>query len=57
LYEANPFAFIVEVAGGAATDGTQRILDIVPTKLHQRTPLFIGSKEMMEELASVTKNI
>ncbi|MFK5126630.1 fructose-bisphosphatase class I, partial [Klebsiella pneumoniae] len=52
LYEANPFAFIVEVAGGAATDGTQRILDIVPTKLHQRTPLFIGSKEMMEELAS-----
>jgi fructose-1,6-bisphosphatase I len=55
LYEANPFAFIVEVAGGAATDGTQRILDIVPTKLHQRTPLFIGSKEMMEELATVTK--
>jgi fructose-1,6-bisphosphatase I len=57
LYEANPFAFIVEVAGGAATDGTQRILDIVPTKLHQRTPLFIGSKEMMEELASVTKTV
>ncbi|MCA6441299.1 MAG: class 1 fructose-bisphosphatase [Sediminibacterium sp.] len=57
LYEANPFAFIVEVAGGAATDGTQRILDVVPTKLHQRTPLFIGSKEMMDELAHVTKNI
>ncbi|MBX9733339.1 MAG: class 1 fructose-bisphosphatase [Chitinophagaceae bacterium] len=57
LYEANPFAFIVEVAGGAATDGTQRILDIVPTKLHQRTPLFIGSKEMMEELANVTKTV
>jgi fructose-1,6-bisphosphatase I len=57
LYEANPFAFIVEVAGGAATDGIQRILDIVPTKLHQRTPLFIGSKEMMDELATITTSI
>lgn len=53
LYEANPFAFIVEVAGGKATDGEQRILDIVPTALHQRTPLFIGSVTMMEELAVV----
>jgi fructose-1,6-bisphosphatase I len=44
LYEANPLAFIVEQAGGAATDGNQRILDIVPTELHQRTPLYIGSK-------------
>jgi fructose-1,6-bisphosphatase I len=44
LYEANPLAYIVEQAGGAATDGTERILDIVPTELHQRTPLFIGSK-------------
>ncbi len=50
LYEANPCAFIVEVAGGAATDGTQRILDVKPTELHQRTPLFIGSKSMMDEL-------
>ncbi len=50
LYEANPCAFIVEVAGGAATDGVQRILDIQPTELHQRTPLFIGSKGMMDEL-------
>ena len=54
LYESNPFAFIVEVAGGRATDGTQRILDIVPTELHQRTPLFIGSKNMMAELESCT---
>lgn len=54
LYEANPFAFILEVAGGVATDGTQRILDIQPTTLHQRTPLFIGSKLMMEELERVT---
>lgn len=50
LYECNPFAFITEVAGGKATDGKQRILDIQPTELHQRTPLFIGSKGMMEEL-------
>lgn len=53
LYEANPFAFILEVAGGVATDGVGRILDIEPTSLHQRTPLFIGSKLMMEELAEV----
>ena len=44
LYEANPLAFIVEQAGGAATDGVQRVLDLVPTDLHQRTPLYIGSK-------------
>jgi len=50
LYECNPFAFIVEVAGGKATDGKQRILDIQPTELHQRTPMFIGSSEMMGEL-------
>jgi len=50
LYECNPFAFILEVAGGKATDGKQRILDIQPTELHQRTPMFIGSKNMMEEL-------
>jgi fructose-1,6-bisphosphatase I len=50
LYESNPFAFIVEVAGGRATDGEQPILEIQPTELHQRTPLFIGSRKMMEEL-------
>jgi fructose-1,6-bisphosphatase I len=54
LYECNPFAFITEVAGGKATDGSQRILDIQPTELHQRTPLFIGSKSMMEELEQHT---
>jgi fructose-1,6-bisphosphatase I len=52
MYECNPFAFIVEVAGGKATDGNQRILDVRPDSLHQRTPLFIGSKGMMEELES-----
>lgn len=45
LYEAAPLAFIVEQAGGAATDGATPILDIQPTELHQRTPLLIGSKE------------
>lgn len=52
LYECNPFAFITEVAGGKATDGTKAILDIIPKELHQRTPLFIGSVKMMEELES-----
>ncbi|HEX6966632.1 MAG TPA: class 1 fructose-bisphosphatase [Gemmatimonadaceae bacterium] len=44
LYEASPLAFVVEQAGGMATDGTTRILDVQPTELHQRTPLYIGSK-------------
>jgi fructose-1,6-bisphosphatase I len=56
MYECNPFAFIVEVAGGLATDGVQRILDIVPTQVHQRTPMFIGSKMMMEEMAEYYRN-
>ncbi len=51
MYEANPMAFIVEQAGGAATDGKQRILDIQPTKLHQRVPVFLGSRD---EVAVVT---
>jgi fructose-1,6-bisphosphatase I len=50
MYECNPFAFIVEIAGGKANNGNQRILEIVPTDVHQRTPMFIGSKLMMEEL-------
>jgi len=45
MYEDNPLAYLVEQAGGAASDGKNRILDIVPEKLHQRTPLFIGSAE------------
>ena len=44
LYEAAPLALVVEQAGGAATDGRRPILDLVPKSLHQRTPLFIGSK-------------
>jgi len=45
LYEASPMAFIAEQAEGSATDGNNRILDIIPHKLHQRTPLVIGSRE------------
>ena len=45
LYEANPMAFLFEQAGGAATDGNNRILDLKPTALHQRTPLVLGSSE------------
>ncbi len=48
LYEANPLAFIAEQAGGLAIDGTRRILDVDPTDLHQRTPLYIGSKAEVE---------
>jgi fructose-1,6-bisphosphatase I len=55
LYECNPFAFILEVAGGKATNGRQRILDLVPSELHQRSALFIGSKGMMEELETYLK--
>lgn len=50
LYECNPLAYILEKAGGKATDGHQRILEKVPSQLHERTPLFIGSVKMMEEL-------
>ncbi|SHF27025.1 class 1 fructose-bisphosphatase [Flavisolibacter ginsengisoli] len=50
LYECNPFAFIVEVAGGKSSNGEVSILDIQPTELHQRAPFFVGSKKMMEEL-------
>ncbi len=49
LYEASPLSFIAEAAGGAASNGTQRILDIEPTALHQRTPLFIGSSKSVAE--------
>lgn len=50
MYECNPFAFVVEVAGGKATNGARRILDLEPEQLHQRSPLFIGSRGMMDEL-------
>jgi len=48
LYEANPFAFVFEAAGGSASTGSERILDIVPTALHQRVPLVLGSPRDVE---------
>ena len=49
MYEANPMSLLVEQAGGAATDGRERILDIAPTQLHQRVPVFLGSKNEVAE--------
>jgi fructose-1,6-bisphosphatase I len=50
MYEANPMAFIVEQAGGAATTGLVRILDVQPEALHQRVPVFLGSKNEIERV-------
>ncbi len=52
LYECNPLAFLTEQAGGKATDGKQRIMEIKPTQLHQRVPYFVGNTEMVEKLES-----
>lgn len=52
LYECNPFAFIIEQAGGKATNGKQRIMEIQPTELHQRVPFFCGSKNMVDKAES-----
>ena len=50
LYEANPMAFIIEQAGGRASSGRERILDIVPSSLHQRVPLIFGAAEEIERI-------
>lgn len=57
LYECNPLAFIVEQAGGIATDGQNRILDIEPKELHQRCGYYVGSKKMVEKAMSCLKNL
>jgi len=49
-YECNPMAFIIEQAGGKATNGDIRIMDMQPTELHQRAPLFLGSSDMVDEV-------
>jgi len=56
LYEAFPMAFLTEQAGGLATTGTQRILDVVPTSIHGRCPVFLGSKQDVEDLMAVYKS-
>jgi len=55
LCEANPMAMLIEQAGGQATDGTRRILDIEPDDLHQRVPLFIGSRHEVETISAIYK--
>ncbi|EGQ7943459.1 class 1 fructose-bisphosphatase [Vibrio cholerae] len=50
LYECNPMAFLIEQAGGLASDGACRIMDIKPTELHQRVPFFVGSKNMVHKV-------
>ena len=52
MYEANPMAMIVEQAGGAATTGLERILDVQPTQLHQRVPVFLGSRNEVERVTA-----
>ena len=56
LYECNALAFLIEQAGGMATDGKRRILDLDPTELHQRTPFFVGPTKMVQEVMEMMKN-
>jgi len=56
LYECNPIAFIAEQAAGKASDGTSRIMDILPTELHQRVPFVCGSMSMVEKLESFMRD-
>jgi fructose-1,6-bisphosphatase I len=50
MYEGNPMAFIIEQAGGLASDGSQRLMDIVPTRLHQRVAVALGSKNEVQRV-------
>lgn len=56
LYECNPLAFIAEQAGGMATTGRKRVMELVPARLHQRVPYYTGSKNMMEKAMSFLKD-
>jgi fructose-1,6-bisphosphatase I len=53
LYECKPMAFLVEQAGGLATDGHRRILDIVPNQIHERCPIWLGSREDVQDLMKI----
>lgn len=55
LYECNPMAFLAEQAGGKASDGKERILDIIPTSLHQRRSFFVGNNHMVEDVENFIK--
>jgi fructose-1,6-bisphosphatase I len=56
LYECNPIAYLAEQAGGMATDGFRRILDIQPESLHQRMPIFVGSRNMVSKAGEFMEN-
>jgi len=56
LYEAAPLAFVAEQAGGRASDGTRSIMDVDPRELHQRTPLYIGSRELVDMAEEFVRN-
>lgn len=55
LYEGYPMAYLVEQAGGLAIDGKQAVLDIIPTEIHQRTGIFLGSKEDVQDVEKFYK--
>jgi fructose-1,6-bisphosphatase I len=57
MYEANPMSWLIEQAGGAATDGTQRIMDITPSQLHQRVSVFMGSRHEVERVTSYHRDL
>lgn len=53
LYECFPMAFLVEQAGGNATTGTKRVLDVIPESIHSRCPIFLGSKDDVEDVEKI----
>jgi len=57
MYECNALAFIAEQAGGAATDGSRRIMDIIPEEIHQQIPYFVGSKEMVARVSQYFEEV
>ena len=52
MYECHALAFVAEQAGGMASDGVRRIMEIEPSEIHQKTPIFLGSKKMVEKVNS-----
>ncbi len=57
MYECNALAYVVEQAGGLATNGDMRIMEIIPKEIHQKVPIFIGSKKMVEHVNSLHKEL
>ena len=55
LYECNPMAFLIEQAGGLATTGRQRLMDIVPKDIHERAPVYMGSRDDVQDVIDIYK--